>query len=153
MVMSQIKEIIREIGETVVETTNYTPVVFSLSNAADSIRATPARCVFPMQTGDNEGRDMQFLTLGNMVSITWDIADLMLYKPVKKGSTLQASLPELVDYVGNYVTAFQARKKLGLTHVTLESIDYEWNEFIFPEKSANKYYGVLMMLTIKEIVV
>jgi hypothetical protein len=149
--MSQITQIIDAIGNVSVNTLSKTPKVYSLDNASNSVKGTPARVVFPMQTGDNDG-DMVAVTLGGGVVVRWELADLMLFAPIKNGSTLQASLPELVTYVGNYITQFKAQLKLGLKQVTIESIDYEWNQFVFPEGSKNEYYGVLMMLTVKEIV-
>lgn len=150
--MSQIQNIINAVGAIEVSTTSKTPITFDLTNARDSVRTTPARVVFPMQTGDNEGRDMSFVTLGTLVTIEWTLADLMLYSPVKAGTTLQSALPELVTYVGNYIATIKTQHKLGLSHVTVTSVDYEWNQFIFPENSKNEYYGVLMMLKIKEII-
>ena len=157
--MSQITEIVQAIGNIEVGSLSEVPTIFKLDNAKKSVATTPARVIFPMQSGDNEGRDMNYISLGNLATITWVLADLMLYTPVKEGSTLQGALPELVAYVGNYVDAFRTQRKLGLTHVTIENIDYEWNQFIFPEqprgerqkKPVNEYYGVLMTLSIKEI--
>jgi len=152
MVMSQIRAIIQAISDVAVATDSQTPVVYSLENAVDSVKGTPARVVFAFQTGENEGRDQGFITLGNRMSITWYIADLMLYKPSKRGTTLQSAVPELVSYVGNYALAFQNYRKLGLKLVTVEAIQHEWNEYIFPENSDNRYYGVLMTLSVKEII-
>ena len=149
--MSQITEIITAIGNVNVDTKTLTPVVFSLENAKDSVRATPARFVFPIQD-DNEGRNTTFLTLGTMQSVEWMLADIMLFSPAKKGATLQAALPELVAYVGNYIEAFKTRRKLGLQHVTVENIDHEWGRYAYPLGTDNDYYGVLMRLTIREII-
>jgi len=150
--MSQILQIINAISQIEVNTLSKTPVIFDVDNPQLSIKGTPARVVFPMQLGENDGKNMEYISLGNVVSVSWNIADLMLYKPVGSNSRLQSSLPELVAYVGNYVTAFKIQRKLGLQHVTIENIDYEWNQFEYPEGSENEYYGVLMMVQVKEVV-
>jgi hypothetical protein len=150
--MPQIIAIIEAIENTSIGALTETPFVFKLKESTDSVRQTPSRVIIPMQN-DNEGSDMEYLALGgSLASINWTLADLLLFKPAGENISIQSALPELLAYIDNYILAFQSFRKLGLTHATIETIDYEWNIFTFPEGSKYNYYGVLMTLRIKEII-
>ena len=148
--MSQIKAIIDAISAVSVGTETQTPTVYDVDNAISNLKGTPARIVFVLPMGTNEGRDTRWVTSTTMVT-TWDIADLLLYDRVKKGSTIHTATPELVGYVSNYLAAFKSKVGL-LSGVTIENIEAEWDVIEYPPESGNEYYGCLMTLTVKEII-
>jgi len=151
--MSQLKEAIATLAGINVSTTTKTPVVYSIPNATHSVRGTPARVIFPMQIATPEGQAMQRVSFSNngTIVITWVIADLLLFEAVKRGTSIHNALSELIDYTTNYIDAI--RPKMSLTdNAMIESIDYEWNAYEFPEGTENIYYGCLMTLSIKEII-
>jgi len=151
--MSQLKEAIATLAGINVSTTTKTPVVYSIPNATHSVRGTPARVIFPMQIATPEGQAMQRVSFSNngTIVITWVIADLLLFEAVKRGTSIHNALSELIDYTTNYIDAI--RPKMSLTdNAMIETIDYEWNAYEFPEGTENIYYGCLMTLSIKEII-
>ena len=151
--MSQLKEAIATLAGVNVSTTTKTPVVYSIPNATHSVRGTPARVIFPMQIATPEGQAMQRVSFSNngTIVITWVIADLLLFEAVKRGTSIHNALSELIDYTTNYIDAI--RPKMSLTdNAMIETIDYEWNAYEFPEGTENIYYGCLMTLSIKEII-
>ena len=151
--MSQLKDAIATLADITVSTTTKTPVVYSIPNATHSVRGTPARVIFPMQIATPEGQAMQRVSFSNngTIVITWVIADLLLFEAVKRGTSIHNALSELIDYTTNYIDAI--RPKMSLTdNAMIESIDYEWNAYEFPEGTENVYYGCLMTLSIKEII-
>lgn len=151
--MSQLKDAIATLAGINVSTTTKTPVVYSIPNATHSVRGTPARVIFPMQIATPEGQAMQRVSFSNngTIVITWVIADLLLFEAVKRGTSIHNALSELIDYTTNYIDAI--RPKMSLTdNAMIESIDYEWNAYEFPEGTENIYYGCLMTLSIKEII-
>lgn len=151
--MSQLKDAIATLAGISVSTTTKTPVVYSIPNATHSVRGTPARVIFPMQIATPEGQAMQRVSFSNngTIVITWVIADLLLFEAVKRGTSIHNALSELIDYTTNYIDAI--RPKMSLTdNAMIETIDYEWNAYEFPEGTENIYYGCLMTLSIKEII-
>lgn len=150
--MSQILEIITAIGLVEIETATQRPIVFDVENAVSSVRKLPARVIFPVQLETNEGTT-RASTLGNnpILTHTWTLYDLMLYHSASNTSNKLQFMPELVTYAANYRTGFKTNLKLGLRGVTVEKITTEWNDYIFPADSKNKYHGVLATLTVKEI--
>ena len=151
--MSQLKDAIATLADITVSTTTKTPVVYSIPNATHSVRGTPARVIFPMQIATPEGQAMQRVSFSNngTIVITWVIADLLLFEAVKRGTSIHNALSELIDYTTNYIDAI--RPKMSLTdNAMIETIDYEWNAYEFPEGTENIYYGCLMTLSIKEII-
>lgn len=151
--MSQLKDAIATLAGINVSTTTKTPVVYSIPNATHSVRGTPARVIFPMQIATPEGQAMQRVSFSNngTIVITWVIADLLLFEAVKRGTSIHNALSELIDYTTNYIDAI--RPKMSLTdNAMIETIDYEWNAYEFPEGTENIYYGCLMTLSIKEII-
>lgn len=151
--MSQLKDAIATLAGINVSTTTKTPVVYSIPNATHSVRGTPARVIFPMQIATPEGQAMQRVSFSNngTIVITWVIADLLLFESVKRGTSIHNALSELIDYTTNYIDAI--RPKMSLTdNAMIETIDYEWNAYEFPEGTENIYYGCLMTLSIKEII-
>jgi len=151
--LSELKQAIQNLAGITVATTTKTPVIYSLPNATHSVRGTPARIIFPMQIANAEGQAMQRVSFGSngTVVITWVIADLLLFDAVKRGTSIHNALPELIDYTTNYIDAI--RPSMSLTdNALIETIDYEWNAYEFPEGSENIYYGCLMTLSIKEII-
>ena len=145
-----IKTITDAISAISVSTATKTPTVYDIDNMKIP-KSLPARSVFALPMGSNEGRDIQFVTSSTMLA-TWDIADLLLYDGVKNNSTLHSVTPELTEYVSNYLTAFKSQQGLGLNGVTIENIEAVWDEFEYPAKSDHWYYGVSMTLTVKEII-
>lgn len=150
--MSQISDIISAVEALTVVAGSKTPVVFGVDNAVDSVRQTPARVVFPIQSGDNEGQSFEPLTLGGSLIGNWQIADLLLYAPVKKGMLLAQSMPHLLTYQANYLTAVKNNKKLGLNHCTIINTEIETNSYEFPQGTENEYFGVLCLLTVREVI-
>lgn len=151
--MSSIREIIDNLASIKINTASESPLVYSINNATHSIRGAPARIIFPMQILESEGQSYQRITLGSSgaISVTWIIADLLLYKSVKRGTTLHNSLSELIDYTVNYTIKIRPQMSLS-NNATIESINYEWNRYNYPETSESEYYGCLMTLTVKEII-
>jgi hypothetical protein len=139
------------IGALSIGTSSKTPIVHKASEAVESIKVTPARMIFCLQMGESEGRSITTVSLGRTQTATWQITDLMLYSSAKKGTLLSAST-ELVEYVDNYISVMQDNQKLGFPLVTVEGLDIEWGEYPFPPKSKNVYYGVIVTLTVKEII-
>lgn len=151
--MSEIKQCIDALSNITINTLSKTPVVYGIENAVSSIRGTPARLIFPMQVSNPEGQQMQRVSFSasGTVLINWVIADMLLFDAVKRGTSLHNAMPELIDYTINYIAAI--RPQMSLTdNAMIESIDYEWNVYEFPEGSENTYYGCLMTLNIKEII-
>jgi hypothetical protein len=150
--MSNIEDALTALTELTINTKTKTPVVYGIKNGVHSVRGTPARVVFPMQVSTPNGQTMQRVTLGGRGSalITWVVADLLLFDSVKQGTTLQSALPELLQYVVNYIDVI--RDNMSITeNIKIESIDYDWDVFTFPENSNNQFYGCLMTLSLKEI--
>ena len=150
--MSQILEIIQAIGNVSVNTATQTPIVYGVEDAVKSVRTLPARIIFPISTGDNEG-ETRYVTLGNTMEHTWTIVDIMLYHSKSNTSNQLMFMSELVSYVANYKAAFQskANQGLGLDQVNIVGFDTQWVDLEFPEKSDNEYHGVICTLEITEI--
>ncbi len=143
---------LRALSELQINTKTKTPVVYSIDNGAFSVRGTPARVVFPLQVSPPTGQTMQRVTLGGRGSaiVTWSVADLLLFDSVKHGTSLQGALPELLQYVVNYIDVI--RDNMSITqNMKIESINYDWDIFTYPETTNNQYYGCLMTLSLKEL--
>jgi hypothetical protein len=150
--MSQITDIYTALEAIAVTTTSgKTPKVYNLEDLpknADTARL-PARLLLPVGNTPGEGREGQFIAIGTSMTVTWQIADLMLWQASEQGIGLPEFAPELVDYAGKYLDAMRTFKcptsNSALERVTVTPGIYEW-----PSGSGKFYSGVLCQLEILE---
>ena len=152
--MSQINAIYAALAAVSITLTDGTPIACkSLAQLPESLNTTilKSRFLFPIGQNPGEARDGQFIAIGNVITINWQIPDLMLYQASEQGRGLKEFAPQLVDYCGKYADAMRTFGKAPTSHSTIESFQMIPNEYEWPLGTGNYYAGVLCLLNIKEV--
>lgn len=113
--------------------------------------ALPCRLLLPLGTRV-EGRSVSFTTVGNagVVVPQWRITDLLLWKPTAQGRGLNDVAPDLIAYMAAYVDALRSTRRFAGAEVI--DAAFEPSVYTYPAGGTKDYWGVEVVLQIKEIV-
>lgn len=132
-----------------------TPTVYSLTGIPNSIPTPdlPVRIIIGMN-GSGKGKSISYQTLGDnttrVMVATWQITDLMLWKPLGQGRGLREVSDALVEYAAHYIDAVRANRDL-LMNVSIEDLQLAPGVYRYPADSNSDYFGVGATVTIQEI--
>lgn len=146
---SDILGIYNAIATMPVPAANFTPQVYPIARLPQTLSSAdcPARLLLPLGTS-GENRSTTFQSVGRFMAVSWKITDLLLYKPLGKGSGVQDVAFDLLDYMRAYVEAAKQNRALGAG--TLVSLNFEAGVFTYPLGTNNVFYGVETTLVINE---
>jgi hypothetical protein len=154
--MSQVTAIYQHLAGMELTIGDKTPAVYSLASLLQKVETAqlPAR-LLAVTGGRSGGQDGQFQTLRTVLTVRWQLTDLLLYKPEAQGRGLSDVAAQLVAYAGDYLEAVKANRKplpagvRSTAQVMAARVTpgvYEW-----PERSGTWYFGVECVLDIDEI--
>lgn len=119
-----------------------------LKNTLDSNK-TPYRMLLPMGTA-TEGQSFGFVALGRTYEITWQIADVFIYKAITQGLGIQENAPALMEYCGAYADMLQGFRaptpQTYIENVSITPAMFEW-----PAESGFSYAAVIATLQVIEV--
>lgn len=129
------------------------PRAFGLAELPESITTAhiPCRLLLPVATMPGEGKEGAYIAIGNAMSITWQVTDLMLWQPSEQGLGLREYAPKLVEYSGKYFDAMRNWGRCPVQNMTLESVNITPGEYEWARGSGRFFAGVLCLLQIKEV--
>ena len=115
----------------------------NIINSAD----TPVRLLLPYSPASKQ-REGNFIAIGNLAGITWQITDRLLLKPVVQGAGLADVTGDLVNYIADYIEVIRSNRKLtAQSHIVSWNMAigiFKWNEI--------DYFGVDVVLEIDEYI-
>ncbi len=150
--MSAILDIYAALAATTVTADSKTPTVYSLEALPQSAATAhlPCRLLLPVGDAANEGRDGQFIAIGDTVAVDWQIKDLMLWESTGQGIGLSGVASQLVEYAGKYMDMIRTFKAPS-AQSNLLTVTALPGTFEYPSNSGVSYYGVMCTLTIHEV--
>jgi hypothetical protein len=99
-----------------------------------------------------EGRNYQFLALGNTTNLTWHITDMMLWRPADTGIGLEDIAPVLIDYAAAYAEMLRANRAMGQSQCHLIGARFRYGTFQYPESDAGLWFdGCAVELDMEEV--
>lgn len=120
-----------------------------LPNSVERAR-TPCRLLLPVHSGAGAGGQFAFVSLGRLGSVTWNIVDLMIWKPAAQGTGIANVAGVLIDYAEAYITALQSVRGIApqssINTIAVAPGVYEW-----PMSSGQYYYGVRCEVSVTEV--
>lgn len=113
----------------------------------------PVRLMMWSSDQQGAGNDLHYVdNVGNTISITWHVVDLMLFAPEKTGLGFYVRDPKLVEYADNYRTALHdfttCAEPFGWQLVTAT---IQPGNFEYPLGSDLWYVGVQVSMDILEL--
>lgn len=130
-----------------------TATVYGLTNMPDAIETAhlPVRLIVSVG-GNTQGTSTKSVTLGSAPRLhsTWQVQDLMLYKPPTQGTGLDEMNAVLMGYCDDYLSAIRTHVQLTSTAL-ITDVRLEPGIYQHPPGSERQYFGVMGMLTIEEI--
>lgn len=151
--MSTISAMYTNLAAQSVKIGTNTVTVYGLSALPMNIPTAKLPCRLLLPVGDmaNEGRNAEFIAIGDTITVDWQIKDLMLYKPLSQDIGLSAFAPVLVDYAGAYMDMIRAfRAPSNTSH--LETVSVMPGIYEYPAGSGNQFAGVMCTLLIREVI-
>lgn len=123
----------------------------TLAESSTVVNVTPVRIISPL-SDKNEARQAVQFTLGNQFSVDWTLTDLLLFRDTRDGTGFEYDMAHLVDYLGAYIDVIRVNRKLGLSQVTITSVDIEVGVYEYPANGGKYYHGCKGTLKIKELI-
>jgi len=134
-----------------VDGTNAT--AYGLASMPDAIETAqlPVRLLVSVG-GSTQGASIRPSTLGTLpgMQATWQVQDLMLYRPPAQGMGLEQMNAALMNYCNSYLSAIRTNALLTSGALTTD-IRLEPGIYEHPPESGRQYFGVMVTLTIEEI--
>lgn len=134
-----------------VDGTNAT--VYGLTSMPDAIETAqlPVRLLVSVGSA-TQGASIRPSTLGSLpgMQATWQVQDLMLYKPPAQGLGLEQMNAALMAYCDSYLSAIRASALMTNAALTTD-VRLEPGVYEHPPDSGRQYFGVMTTLTIEEI--
>lgn len=133
-----------------------TPTTYSLASLLHKVETAqlPAR-LLAITGGRSGGQDGQFQSLRTVMTVRWQLTELLLYKPEAQGRGLSDVAAQLVAYAGAYLEAVKANRKPlpaeDRATAKIESVRVTPGVYEWPEGSDTWYFGVECVLDIEEI--
>lgn len=152
--MSTIKTVIYPaVAALSVSAAGKTPSVYALENSPNTLWTAnvPCRLLLPVAS-QSKSRSLNYLTLsGTTRTVVWQITDLMLWQAQAQGRGLDQVSGALVEYAAAYIAAVSGKQAFA-ARTTLEDVTLEPGIFNYPLRSELWWYGVEVVLTLKEII-
>lgn len=128
-----------------------TPKVYNLASLPESLNTAqlPCRLLLPLGGMPGEGRDGQFLGIGESATMQWQVNDLMFWQASEQGRGVKDFAKDLVDYCGQYAEAMKSYK-CPATDMVLDGWSVTPGEFEYPLGSGRYYAAVRCQLMITE---
>lgn len=131
-----------------------TPTVYDLAalpDFADSAKC-PARLLLPLATTGSKasGQDHHFVALGTTTKLSWQVVDLLLWRPIEEGIGIASVAADLVEYCAQYVKKIRENRALGLGQVEIITASLEPDAWQYPPESDQWFWGVQVTLQINE---
>ena len=151
--MSDIVSIYAALAAKNITIQSTTPTVYSLANLPANIESaiTPCRLLLPMGNNPAQGIDGNFIAIGTSVTVTWQIADLFIWKQSGQGIGLKEAAPIQVEYAGLYVDMLRTFRAPA-TQSSLENFQVTPGMYEYPSGSGLWFYGVMCTLSILEVI-
>lgn len=109
----------------------------------------PVRLLLPYSVTTRA--DGSFMTLDALMSVTWVVTDLMLWRPGQLGAGISESAPDLVRYQAAYLEAIRALHSMGgLAGVATLDIELRPGIYNWPIGSDTWWQGCMSSITVLE---
>lgn len=129
-----------------------TPPVRDLDELPAFVEAAqcPVRLLLPIGPGRGESREGQFICLGTTGRSTWHVTDLLLWRPIEEGLSLESVAVDLVLYAAAYIEMLRTFRSPA-SQCILKEWQIVTGRFNYPSGSANWFFGVECSLDIEEV--
>ncbi len=146
-----LSSIITSLAGKSVSVGSITPVVYYGSTLPGSATTaqTPCRLLFAANP-EGKGAGGDFVAVGTMISVNFQLSDLLLWRPVAQGIGRADVDHHLVEYVDNYNAMLRTWRNAGQSAAVVNSWQATPGVFEYPEASGQQWWGLLVVLTITE---
>lgn len=159
---SEISTIYTAIEDMSILVNGVMPNVYGLTGIPNSLPSAnlPARILLDLANA-GEGQTMEFRTVGSGINgggkqyVDWQFNDLMLYLPIAQGVGNKQVASALVAYLGAYIDAARANRELANTangSASITGLKVTPGVYEYPSGSGSQYWGVMAMVTVREII-
>lgn len=150
---SVIRSVYSTLATKAVTVGGITPQVFDLDKLPNAIQRTelPCRLLTPMAPR-GEAREFDFIALGKLANLTWQITDLLLWRSAGSGIGLEDIAETLVLYAASYLEMLRQNRSMGQSQVHITGAKFTYGVFAWPDAdTAPQYHGVACEITFQEV--
>lgn len=151
--MSQINAIYNAIaGWDVRYSTNVPVKVHKMTKLPTNIGTAEGalRIISPLNADADGGGG--HIALGRTMVIEWNITDTLYVRPTAHGGALRRSVPQVMNYVGEYLGLVKVNQGLGLSNVWIEDASWQVGVYAYPVDGGDPWYGVQFIVTVHEAI-
>jgi len=125
-----------------------TPTVYRGATLPQSVESAilPCRIIEPFGA-IRGGLDDQWTLEGPLITVNWQISDLLLWRAAASGNGIGSEASDLTDYLAAY---FQAAKALNALQWSLATMQASIEVLEWPVGGGRFYHGVRIALTVLE---
>lgn len=150
--MSSVTTIYANLAEKSVLYDGAAPRVFGLDDAPNAVESADVPCRI-LLAGRTTESSFGFVAIGSMAAVEWTVLDLFLIAPSGQTRGLIDVSAPMLDYCGRYAEMLRSFRDAGITGgmCTLEAARIDPGVYRYPADVGADYYGVLITLTIREV--
>lgn len=122
-----------------------------LAQVTDYVPVLPVRLILPPGSYGNGVSNYQYQTFGNVLRVTWNIVDMLLFESVALGQQIGLKYAAMATYVQEYFPAVSAVRKLAGVGV-VNTMSPNVGVIEYPRGSGRFYNGVQMVVSVDETI-